>query len=344
MSPPVSEYLHVQDIPGAGRGVIASSRIPVGTVIFDSEPPAAHVIFRQYRKEVCAYCFRYDRGRTLPVRDASVGKVFCDVDCQEKWQRNEGDLGVAAWQALQNFAQVNSKAVEDTWSEAPKTEKPDAEDVSKHWTEVAQQVDPLGKQTTKRSNNKNGSSKALKPFMKQINPDILGLFLSGVVFHHRQPEDWKSEVLSLAMDHAPYRSVEDLEAHCNGFVQLHSILPPELQPSCTAELCRVIAEAGSHNAFGIRSGSEDGEEYMGWAIYPSASYFNHSCSPNLLKRRVGSAWEFWTAWELEEGKQCCISYLGGDEKDLTLTERRQRLKEAWEFECMCERCQQEAAE
>lgn len=82
---------------------------------------------------------------------------------------------------------------------------------------------------------------------------------------------------------------------------------------------------------------------MGWAIYPTASYFNHSCRPNINKRRIGSAWEFTTAESLPEGEQCCISYLGGDEKELTVTERRQRLKEAWGFTCMCQRCQHEEA-
>ncbi|KAK5705280.1 Histone-lysine N-methyltransferase set-6 [Elasticomyces elasticus] len=91
----------------------------------------------------------------------------------------------------------------------------------------------------------------------------------------------------------------------------------------------------------MRSG-EDGEEYMGYAVYPSSSYFNHSCSPNVAKQRVGNAWRFWVIEDVRKGEQLCISYLGGDEKDLSVDERRARLAEVWGFVCECARCQSEA--
>jgi hypothetical protein len=144
------------------------------------------------------------------------------------------------------------------------------------------------------------------------------------------------------MDEEPYRSHHDLEAHCQAFLQLYSLIPQELLGSCTSCVCRTLASAGSHNAFGIRAGSEDGEEYMGYGIYPSASYFNHSCSPNIIKRRLGRTWEFMAGRDIEKGEECCITYLGGDEEDLNVLERRARLSVVWNFECMCKRCTGEA--
>lgn len=341
MSLSPSSYFDVLNIANAGRGAITNQHVPAGTVILDSDPPAAHVIFRQYRKEVCAQCFRYDRGRTLPIRCGSLGKVFCTEICQDLWQRGQGELGVAAWQALQTFTQAKAKGVANDGSILPEGGKPSAETIGRHWDEVAELIE-LWPQPASRASTQviKPRPNALQAHMNQVNPDILGLFLSGTLLTHQQPKAWQ-EVHTLAMDDEPYRSLEDLKAHCRSFAQLCAVVPVELLPSCSATLCRAIAEAGSHNAFGIRSGSEDGEEYMGWAIYPSASYFNHSCRPNILKRRVGSSWEFWTAEDLVPSSQCCISYLGGDEKHLTVAERRQRLKEAWGFECMCEGCQQD---
>ena len=77
---------------------------------------------------------------------------------------------------------------------------------------------------------------------------------------------------------------------------------------------------------------------MGYALYPSASYFNHSCKPNVAKVRVGNTWRFWVPKDVARGEQLCISYLGGDEKDLTTAERRVRLKDVWSFVCECEGC------
>jgi len=83
---------------------------------------------------------------------------------------------------------------------------------------------------------------------------------------------------------------------------------------------------------------------MGYSLYPEASYFNHSCSPNITKHRNGNCWEFLAAEDIRLGEQCCITYLGGDEKDLKVEERRARLREIWNFECMCSRCVAEASQ
>ncbi|KAK5130578.1 hypothetical protein LTR08_001897 [Meristemomyces frigidus] len=342
MSPPTSSYFAVQAIPHAGRGVVASRRIPAGTVILDSKAPAAHVIFRQYRREVCAHCFEYDRGRTLPVRDSSTGKVFCDRRCQGVWLAGQGELGGEAWEALHTFVQANSKAVASLGSTLLSIANPEREEIDRAWYRAEKQS--LRATTTPQLPTGTPAAKARFPsqaWAKHVDPDTLGYLLSGILCAHQTNDRWQDEVLCLAADDEPYKSMEELDAHCNSFVQLRAILPFDLLPSCTTTVCRALANAGSRNVFGIRSGS-DGEEYMGYAMYPSASYFNHSCTPGIAKRRTGNVWEFCTVKEIEAGDECCITYLGGDEKDLTVWERRARLDEVWGFECMCGRCVREA--
>ncbi|KAK4569547.1 Histone-lysine N-methyltransferase set-6 [Recurvomyces mirabilis] len=177
---------------------------------------------------------------------------------------------------------------------------------------------------------------------EQVDVDILGYFLAGILQHARNGETCLA-VKELAMDPEPYKSAEELETYCQSYVQLRSLLAPELLPSCTTVLCRNLVNAGSHNAFGIRAGGEDAEEYMGYGIWPVASYFNHSCAPNVAKKRIGNGWVFRAAGEIAVGDECCITYLGGDEKDLDVRERRARLSEVWGFTCQCCRCVDEVA-
>jgi hypothetical protein len=349
--PPSSDILTVQDIPGAGRGVLALGQTPARTHVLTSPGPAAHVIFRQYRKEVCAQCFGYDRGRTLPVRDSATGKVFCSETCNHQWIKDEGSLGVEAWQGLEIFVRSKSKSIVSTLSHESVGSKPGEQAVLSTWEEAEELASLHRKARCSNTSNTGPGIKADREYRKAlhhvwtqpVDPDILTYLLSGVLFHQQFPEEWNREVATLAMDPEPYKDNADLEAHCNAFLQLVATAPRDLLPSCTGEVCQILSNATSHNSFGIRAGGEDGEEYMGYSLYPAASYFNHSCVPNISKKREGRSWVFQTAREVEDGEQLCITYLGGDEKDLTVTERRERLKGVWGFECMCERCRKEAA-
>ena len=69
-------------------------------------------------------------------------------------------------------------------------------------------------------------------------------------------------------------------------------------------------------------------ENLGSAMYPSASYFNHSCDPNVAKVRQGRTVLFVTSKEVQAGEELCISY-GHTERQVE--ERRQVLRDWWGF-------------
>ncbi|KAK0284494.1 Histone-lysine N-methyltransferase set-6 [Friedmanniomyces endolithicus] len=286
MSPPTSDLFSVKTIPGAGRGIIANCEISKDTTVLNSEPPVAHVLFREYRKEVCAQCFLYDRGHHRPNIE--------EID--QRWKKAQGEAD----------EHVRSRS------------------------------------DTSNALNDPGRKQAKRAVASSIDSDILGYLLSGILYHDQQPDRWREAVLTLAMHDEPYSTTHDLEAHCNSFAQLSSIMPVSLLRTCTVQICRALAAVSSHNAFGIRSGGEDGEEYMGYGVYPSASCFNHSCHPNVAKQRVGNVWRFWVTEDVRQEDELCISYLGGDEKDLNVRQRRGHLQEVWGFVCECARCQREA--
>lgn len=346
MGSPASDLFTIQDIPDAGRGVIATRPIEADTLVLTAPCPAVHVIFRQYRKEVCAQCFHYDRGRTLKVRDNSIGKVFCSIQCQQEWIVEQGDAGIEAWRALQTYVTSKAKAVSDASNQITVDQKPDQESIGRAWKQAAEFAQRVRRNNIQHESNghadDHGNRKGShQTWSQHINPDVLGYILSGVLFNQQHPQEWQNEVIVLATDPTPYSTISDLESHCNSFVQLATILPDDVLPSLEPDLCRTLAEVSSHNAFGIRSGGEDREEYMGYSLYPSASYFNHSCEPNIGKQQIGRQWLFKASRPVSKNEQLCISYLGGDEKDLSITERRSRLKSQWGFECMCQRCVRE---
>ena len=94
-----------------------------------------------------------------------------------------------------------------------------------------------------------------------------------------------------------------------------------------------------NNSFGIWElpvGPES--ENLGTAMYPAASYFNHSCEPNVIKVRQGRTVRFVTCRDIKYGEELCISYGQLDQK---IDERQLVLRQWWGFDCDCMRCKRE---
>lgn len=365
MSLPTSSLWKVQHIENAGRGVIASRAIAQGTVVHDSGPPSVHVVFKQYSKETCAQCFLWDRGRALPVRDADIGKAFCSTLCRQSWIQQHGDIGVEAWRVLTAFMRSGKgngkiksdgggvdalmKGDGDSDGDGDKSRRPCAVDIRAAWQSAAAEAKMLlrSRTTAAKGDMTKQERQAVQAILHNTRQtrdyEKLSYFLCGLLFDHAATAEARAGLLSLAMDDTPYNTHQELEDSCMAFLQLTSIMPLSLVPHLTADLCLNLVRADNHNAFGIRGGGEDSEEYMGYGVYPSASYFNHSCDANIHKKRTGRSWTFHAAQDIQPGDELCITYLGGDEKDLDLPARRGRLEEVWGFVCHCARCKKEFA-
>lgn len=100
---PVSPVFAVQETPSAGRAVFATSDIAKGTPLWVADTPSANVILREYRRELCARCFTYNRGREWKIRDNSVGFAFCSISCQQEWTDTLGQEGVQAWKEVEKL-------------------------------------------------------------------------------------------------------------------------------------------------------------------------------------------------------------------------------------------------
>ena len=323
-------------IPGAGLSCYATRDLSASTNVLDTQcSPVASVICQPFRKEVCAWCFSYNRGSILKQKFETGGRNsrgvawFCQTSCMEAWKNEMTEEGVRAITAAEEaLTRLHLAAPEDEDSPCP------ADDIAPAWEEALS----MSEKILKDRKRKPQARLVLRPACFDI--DDFRFILSGLVsFHHNK--EAISEILHLGLSWSPYlTSRSKLAQHIDILYFLTSTLPldsPIL--ACVTPYCiTALITRDSGNSFGIWDLQLAGQELFGYAMYPCASYFNHSCSPNLQKRRIGRIFEFNTCREVAKGEELCISYLGGAERELDKQSRQKKLKEGWFFDCSCSRC------
>ncbi|KAK8251121.1 hypothetical protein HDK77DRAFT_507621 [Phyllosticta capitalensis] len=338
---PSSALFEVRETPLAGRGVFATQDIAAGTPLLTVEAPSADVILREYRRELCGWCFAYDRGREWKLRDNSVGFAFCGAECHERWRRHQGDEGVAAWSAVERLCKGRPREQEMGDADAP---IPTVAEIDAAWDVASQTASLILAARNSKTANK-PSKRALAAVLKTpATPDTLSFLLSGLLLRAHRPSSYAA-LDALASNPTPYKSPLDLAQHVTSYLQLVAVVPESLLGvAAESTTCRTLAARDSHNSFGLRSLDDpDGAEFFGFGVWSAASYWNHACAPTVGKRREGRAWLFWAAADVRRGDQLTISYLGGAEgrKMPPRDERRATLRKNWGFECACEACARE---
>ena len=331
----------VKQTPGAGRGAFATQDITAGTTIFIADDLHAHIILREYRGEVCWECFAYDRGRKLPVRDAERGLTFCSTECEESWKQQHDKVCLDAWEEVEGLLRSGGSKKEPPF----KASKPTAAEVETKWRKTEQSAAAIvkfrlglkpasmpGKATA------DSGAQAFKNALGQPrSADALGFQLRALLARYNHPDRWPA-VLALAEETIPYWDTSELERDLRAYLHLACVLPEALLPLVTPETLRTVKTREVHNSFGIRSLDDEGSEFFGFGVWPSASYFNHCCRPNVSKNRVGRTWTFTAKVDVSAGEELNISYLGGDEATLSRPERQERLRKVWGFDCACSHC------
>jgi len=343
---PTSSIFEIRHTPTAGRAVFATQDIPEDTVVWRSDDLTLSVLLREYRREVCGQCFGYDYGRDLDIRDKTAGFAFCSSDCEDKWREENGEVGIQTWTAVESFVKKRSK--EDSEMVDVGLARPKSKEITKAWERVAAQAELIrvARENEQSTTGDEGAVQVTKQHRKAlqkalqapITPDVMSFCVSGLLWHFNNPSDW-AKVLALVVDPTPYHSTQDLDAFVRTYLHLLAILPLPLLSYVTAESIFLLSSRDSHNSFGIRSLEDEGSEFFGYGCWPAASYFNHSCAPNIEKKRDGRTWEFRAGRDIKRGEELCITYLSGEERKLSRGKRMETLKRNWGFECGCERCE-----
>ncbi|OCB87648.1 hypothetical protein A7U60_g5174 [Sanghuangporus baumii] len=384
--------LRLRHSPDSGFGVFASQLIQSGTQILESEDgPAIYVIYRVFRKEVCAWCFRYDQGRNWKIRfpyesfvgtqrdgggGPGPGVVFCREECRDAWKEEYGEVGIEAYAAVETFVQKQARCrgwsveISDSNSEENDDKVPSTSEIEEAWKSAEEQASLIQSLRLYSSSSPlPNSSSLVKPdrpskFQKQAlaqaigqpisNTDILFFLLSGVLCASSSSHSpsWRALLTLNPSLHAIYANANILRQITSTLLHLTAVLPTRLLSYVSRETFEAVLARDVANSFGIWSKREEaqcelnasssdmqeGAEMLGYGIWPIASFFNHSCEPNVARRRIGRRWIFTSAREISKNEELCISYIRGEENASNLTERRKRLRNAWGFECRCVKC------
>ncbi|EAN89920.1 hypothetical protein C3747_21g335 [Trypanosoma cruzi] len=108
----------------------------------------------------------------------------------------------------------------------------------------------------------------------------------------------------------------------------------EANLTVTATFFNRLCAALQCNSFGLFNA--DGN-CIGVALYPEASYFNHSCCPNICRVTYrGILAAFHALREIRKGEPLTICYV--DVQETSTAERRRTLFSSYRFFCECARC------
>eukprot|EP01120_Amphizonella_sp_Union-15-10_P001643 TRINITY_DN11794_c0_g1_i1.p1 TRINITY_DN11794_c0_g1~~TRINITY_DN11794_c0_g1_i1.p1 ORF type:complete len:396 (-),score=78.76 TRINITY_DN11794_c0_g1_i1:119-1306(-) len=128
---------------------------------------------------------------------------------------------------------------------------------------------------------------------------------------------------------------QDVLLSLKGVAQLVNYLMPEEAQMDEDDLLDLYCKHRV-NMFGIWG---DAGECLGYGVYPRASFFNHSCWPNVTfyknKEKVSPFLDFVTVYATPKDSEVSISYIDISEG---LKPRRHTLKDKYFFHCECDRC------
>lgn len=106
---------------------------------------------------------------------------------------------------------------------------------------------------------------------------------------------------------------------------------PDLFVKDVSEIVRLIGKV-DQNTFGVRY---DRNLSYAFGMFPSMSYFNHSCEPNVCVIQHNTVLKLISLRDIQPGEEIAISYI---ETDRPTVARRKCLMIEYNFLCSCPRC------
>ncbi|KAJ3784779.1 hypothetical protein GGU10DRAFT_333651 [Lentinula aff. detonsa] len=308
--------------PHGGRGLFATTLIPKDTLLMSTSPYAS-VVYRRYRKEVCAQCFSYAyefNRNTWKVKYELDGSSshFCSEICKDEWQsRHNVDNLIAIANAALDRQEKTMKKPRST-RETQNVSFPDSTA-----TITMVEIDSAWKKVEETTINV-----VLKEPLDELELDTARFLASAIVRRHLEtttsssPDScttgtW-SQVLQLQDNELVYTQARPyaLASHLCVYLFLRRALwfnIPILRPYLeTSDTVRDLLARDQGNAFGLFEVAGD-SEMLGYAIFNLGSYFNHDCSPNVRKERQGQSMAFYTMRDVQPNEELCINYI--DVKD-----------------------------
>ncbi|KAK6457823.1 uncharacterized protein RJT20DRAFT_125681 [Scheffersomyces xylosifermentans] len=355
----ISPFFNVKKTKYGGRGCFAISAIPKGTVLLTCNKPISSTIIKPFRKEACTRCFSYCDGRILKTKiQKKFGKeivslYFCSEECKEEFTNDDIDnLYADSLLEIERHYIAGLNKPEMELKEPSKTA--DLQSVIKQeWEEVALWEKKIrAMKPTKRASQIFRISDSEYTEIK---------YVIGVLFHmykcskkqvslpikyineldNNERNQLELQLFNILQSSEPEK-VQKYPYLLYSYINIYKFLVlttlPPLQDLVSSDLVRATIGRNLSNAFGIwseASNPSEEKEFFGFGVYPSASYFNHSCGPNMIKKRTKNVLTFTTLQDIKPDQELCIDY--GNYINEKVEVRRRELSE-WFFDCGCDKC------
>lgn len=359
----ISPFFKVDETQYGGRGCFSYGTIPKGTMIATCRGPISSTILKEYKKEVCNQCFSYLEGNTLKYKLANAkctsALYFCTQKCLDEFKAQDVDgIYLKSLLNIEDLYQRGLKKPEIELSEPNRDEDLNAI-INFEWQQVNDWEVKVNRM--KQSKKENLIPRISDSEYVDIKY-IIGVLFQLYKYSSNEPKSSNKEEFLSNVDADTYMKFELetfeilqanendkvfnypylLQSHINiyKFIKLSS--SPLFQPFISTDSVRKILGRHIGNAFGIWSVVTDEQredkDFFGYSVYPTASFFNHSCAPNIIKKRDKNQIHFTTLRDIEPNEELCINYGYSTEESVEV--RRKDLKE-WFFDCSCPRCIEE---
>lgn len=355
----ISPFSEVKNTTYGGRACFSAAPLEKGTVVLEANDSVGTCVTYDFRKEVCHNCYTYQDGKTMKFKMTypdiahlvtdevkinakkfnGAGLWFCSEACKLEFltQPHVIEL-IACYELLLSVLKMMQKRAVDELQERSREQI--TEDVINHaWLEV---IDSWIPKIDKMKLSKKMSQ--LPDITEEEYNCARFVIKSLFTLKYLDPESQTKAAFKTLQSNelskiARFPILLDFQILI--FKTLYIILPGYTRQNLSVKLFRHILGSEYGNAFGIWEQEElsENREFLGYAVYPRASYFNHSCDPNLTKSRIKGTMVFTANKDVPKGEPLCIDYSGL--LSHTVLKRRQLLKENWFFECCCTRCESE---
>lgn len=292
----VEPPFRLQTTSYGGRGLFTTQCIPKDTLLHVCRSPYASVIYHAFRKEVCAQCFAYafDISRNtwnIKTDDAGDGVWFCGEECRNIWMKdqNVGGLLGSMNAVIEKVAKtmkkikVESLAINDGTNMSKKTLDlawKNAETTTPNLTSQCNKFDVVHLDDMELAAARFTVSALIRRYLEDHTDDDTPPQIP--VNPGGPPSGWldflqlqDNELLH--MQSRPYMLNSHLRIYA--FLRralIHTILEEYV---VTSESVRAVLARDQGNVFGLWEMSDyptSDSEMLGWGMYVSGSYFNHS--------------------------------------------------------------------
>jgi hypothetical protein len=252
----------VQPCSTKGRAVFATRSLPANTPLLETGPPSAYTVNKEYRREVCARCFAYDRGVRWKIRleqpavkdvqySAScskasaglgwdLGLVFCSETCRDAWVLQQGEIGMLAWTVVWEIGSrrqgrkqtgASDGEIDGVVGKEDASVRPTAEEIDMAWTDAENGGASLLREIRMRGLEEQMTlTKAEKKTMLRLqnvqpapSTETLWLVVSAVLTHY-------------AVHYSPNRECKDDDTIENDWTRIEALAVDATPYASTEEL------------------------------------------------------------------------------------------------------------